>query len=175
MLFSGPTEYAIRSLSELARRASSRPVLLDDLVAGTDMPREFTAKVLQRLVRAGILKSVRGRGGGFLLARPDHEITMMHIVEALDGAEAVQCCVVGMETCCDEVPCAQHDLFKPIRQRLKDYLNTTTLADLAASLKAKQLEQQRAGEEKPANGKVVIADEHKSDEPAVTAAGSGKS
>jgi Rrf2 family protein len=155
MLFSGPTEYAIRSLSELARRASSRPVLLDDLVAGTDMPREFTAKVLQRLVRAGILKSVRGRGGGFLLGRPAHEITMMHIVEVLDGAEAVQCCVVGMESCCDEVPCAQHDLFKPIRQRLKDYLNTTTLADLAASLKAKQLEQQRNNAEQVPSGDKV--------------------
>jgi Rrf2 family protein len=143
MLFSGPTEYAIRSLTELARRASVRPVLLDDLVAGTDMPREFTAKVLQRLVRAGILHSFRGRGGGFTLARPAHEISMMNIVEALDGAEAVQCCVVGMEMCRDDVPCAQHDLFKPIRQRLKDYLNTTTLADLAASLKAKQAEQQR--------------------------------
>jgi DNA-binding IscR family transcriptional regulator len=43
-----------------------------------------------------------------------------------------------MEACNDHMPCPQHDLYKPIRQRLKAYVQTTTLADLAASLKAKQ-------------------------------------
>ena len=47
-------------------------------------------------------------------------------------------CVVGFDKCNDHMPCAQHDLYKPIRQRLKDYLKTTTLADLAASLRSKQ-------------------------------------
>jgi DNA-binding IscR family transcriptional regulator len=46
--------------------------------------------------------------------------------------------VVGLERCNDQMPCPQHDLYKPIRQRLKDYLNTTTVADMASSLKAKQ-------------------------------------
>jgi len=52
-------------------------------------------------------------------------------------------CVVGLERCNDQMPCPQHDLYKPIRQRLKAYMQTTTLADLAASLQAKQAWQAR--------------------------------
>jgi Rrf2 family protein len=138
MIHSSSTEYAIRGLSELACRQTERPVLLVDLVKGTDLPRDFLAKVFQRLVHARLLKSAKGRGGGFSLARPAHEISIMNIVEAIDGPLLLDGCVVGMERCTDHMPCPQHDLYKPIRQRLKDYLQTTTLADLAASLRAKQ-------------------------------------
>ena len=139
MIFSSATEYAIRGMSELACRSdgSGKPVMLDQLVEGTDIPRDFLAKIFQRIVRAGILRSHKGRGGGFSLARPDHEITIMQIVEAIEGSDAFDGCVVGMEACNDHMPCPQHDLYKPIRQRLKAYVQTTTLADLAASLKAK--------------------------------------
>lgn len=138
MIFSNPTEYALRGLSELAIRGEDKPVMLDELVTGTDLPRDFLAKVFQKLVRGGVLKSAKGRGGGFRLARPAHEITLIHVVEAIDGPQTLDQCVVGLERCNDQMPCPQHDLYKPIRQRLKDYLTTTTLADLAASLKAKQ-------------------------------------
>ncbi|MGH7178491.1 MAG: RrF2 family transcriptional regulator [Tepidisphaeraceae bacterium] len=138
MIFSTTTEYAIRGLAELASRSGSGSVLLDRLVEGTDLPRDFLAKVFQRLVRAGLLRSVKGRGGGFSLARPGHEITLMQILEAIEGPQRMDDCVVGLDLCNDHLPCPQHDLYKPIRQRLKDYLNTTTLADLSASLKAKR-------------------------------------
>lgn len=138
MIYSNATEYAIRGLSELASRGSNERVMLDDVVEGTSLPRDFMAKIFQKLVRAGVLRSTKGRGGGFALARAAHEISLMHIVEAIDGEQAYDRCVVGLERCNDTMPCPQHDLYKPIRQRLKDYLNTTTVADLSASLKAKQ-------------------------------------
>jgi len=139
MIFTSTTEYAIRGMSELASRSTGGSVLLDQLVAGTDLPRDFMAKIFQRLVKAGLLRSAKGRGGGFTLARPAHEITLMHIVEAIEGPQRLDQCVVGLEKCSDVMPCPQHDLYKPLRQRLKDYLNTTTLADLAASLKSKPI------------------------------------
>lgn len=138
MIYSTAVEYAIRGVAELAARAGTGRLLLDDLVAGTGLPRDFVAKVFQKLVHADVLLSAKGRGGGFSLARPAHEITLMHIVEAVEGPQAYDRCVVGFERCNDNMPCAQHDLYKPIRQRIKDYLNTTTAADLAASLRAKQ-------------------------------------
>jgi Rrf2 family iron-sulfur cluster assembly transcriptional regulator len=141
MIYSAATEYAMRGLSELALRGTgdpNQPVMLDALVAGTDLPRDFLAKIFQKLVRAGILTSAKGRGGGFALAKPDHEITLSDIVEAIEGPQPFDRCVVGLEACNDHMPCPQHDLYKPIRQRLKAYMQTTTLADLAASLKSKQ-------------------------------------
>jgi len=138
MIFSNTTEYAIRGMSELAGRSSGESVLLDQLVSGTNLPRDFMAKIFQKLVRAKLLTSAKGRGGGFALARPAHQITLLNIVEAIDGPQPLDSCVVGLERCNDDMPCPQHDLYKPIRQRLKDYMTTTTLADLASSLKSKQ-------------------------------------
>ena len=138
MIFSSATEYAIRGVSELAARNVGGTVLLDELVAGTGLPRDFVAKIFQKLVRAGVLRSAKGRNGGFALARPAHEISLMEIVEAVEGPQLMDACVVGLERCNDHMPCAQHDLYKPIRQRLTDYLRTTTLADMAASLRSKQ-------------------------------------
>ena len=154
MIFSSPTEYAIRGVAELAARGVGR-VLLDDVVAGTALPRDFMAKVFQKLVHAGVLRSAKGRGGGFALARPAHEITLMQVVEAIDGPQTHDRCVIGFAKCSDEMPCAQHDLYKPIRQRIKDYLTTTTAADLAASLRAKQAWQRlrvAAGASAPSTG-----------------------
>jgi len=143
MIFSSAAEYAIRGVAELAARSPSSRVQLDDIVAGTGLPRDFMAKVFQKLVHGGVLRSAKGRGGGFSLARPPHEITLLQTVEAVEGPQAYDPCVVGLEKCNDQMPCAQHDLYKPIRQRLKDYLRTTTLADLAASLRSKQVWRQQ--------------------------------
>lgn len=116
--------------------------MLDDLIAGSELPRDFMAKIFQRLVHAGLLASSRGRKGGFCLAKPAHEITILDIVNSLEEPDHMDRCVVGMAVCDDHVPCPQHDLYKPIRQRLKDYLSTTTLADLASSLRSKPSWQQ---------------------------------
>lgn len=148
MIFSNPSEYAIRALSELVlmgqeaaatgtgRRAGF--VMLDKLTDQASLPREFLAKIFRQLVEAGLLASAKGPGGGFALARPAHEISILQIIEAVDGGHQIDGCVVGLAKCNDQVPCPQHDLFKPIRQRLRAYLSTTTLADTAASLKEKK-------------------------------------
>jgi Rrf2 family transcriptional regulator, iron-sulfur cluster assembly transcription factor len=138
MIFTNATEYAIRGLAELSGRSTGGNMLLDQLVTGTDLPRDFMAKIFQKLVRGGILVSAKGRGGGFALARPAHQISLMQVVESMEGPQLLDRCVVGLDKCNDSMPCPQHDLYKPIRQRLKDYLNTTSVADLASSLKAKQ-------------------------------------
>lgn len=147
MIFSNPAEYAIRALSELvlvsqdpSNSSARKPgyVMLDKLIENASLPREFLAKIFRQLVEAGILSSAKGPGGGFALARPPHEITLLNIIEAVDGNNQTDACVVGLTRCDDTTPCPQHDLFKPIRQRLKAYLITTTLADTATSLKEKR-------------------------------------
>ena len=151
MFFSNAVEYAMRGLSELALHPGtadgSRSVLMDELVRGTDLPRDFLAKIFQKLVKAGLLRSSKGRGGGFAFARPAHEVSLMQILEAIEGPNRMDCCVVGLEKCTDYMPCPQHDLYKPIRQRLKDYLNTTTVADLASSLRAKKQQRQQGAQQ----------------------------
>jgi Rrf2 family transcriptional regulator, iron-sulfur cluster assembly transcription factor len=147
VIFSNPSEYAIRALSELVIMSqesipgsSRRPgyVMLDRLTEQANLPREFLAKIFRQLVEGGILTSAKGPGGGFALARPAHEISLLNVIEIVDGGHQIDNCVVGLARCNDHMPCPQHDLFKPIRQRLRAYLSTTTLADTAASLKEKK-------------------------------------
>jgi Rrf2 family protein len=151
VIFSNPTEYAIRALSELVlmtEGVEDEPssgggrgrnyVMLNNLVERTTLPREFMAKIFRQLVEGGVLTSAKGPGGGFTLARAAKEISLLDIIEAVDGASPVEGCVVGLARCNDAMPCPQHELFKPIRQRLRSYLSNTTLADTASSLKAKK-------------------------------------
>jgi Rrf2 family protein len=136
MMFTSATEHALRALSEMAARGAAGRVMVEDLAARVDVPRDFLAKIFQRLARAGVLASTKGRGGGFTLARPAHAISLMDVVAALEGPGSMDRCVVGMSPCDDRAACPLHDLFRPIRQRLKDYLATTTLADLGAALRS---------------------------------------
>jgi Rrf2 family protein len=148
VIFSNPAEYAIRALSELvimSQDASPNPtsrragfVMLDKLTEQASLPREFLAKIFRQLVEGGILTSAKGPGGGFALARPAHDVSLLNVIEAIDGGSQIDGCVVGLARCNDHMPCPQHDLFKPIRQRLRAYLSTTTLADTAASLREKK-------------------------------------
>src|SRR5665213_3808615 len=82
MFHSTMTQYAIRGLAELAARAGDQTMMVEQLAAGAALPPDFLAKIFQKLTKAGILKSTRGRGGGFALMRPTHEITLMQIVRA---------------------------------------------------------------------------------------------
>jgi Rrf2 family transcriptional regulator, iron-sulfur cluster assembly transcription factor len=138
MIFTTTTEYAIRGVAELAARSHHDPVLLAELVEGTDLPREFLAKVFQRLVKAGVLHSAKGRGGGFSFARPPSEISLMDILVSLEGQQHFGGCVVGLDRCNDQMPCPQHEIYKPVRHRLRDYLTTTTVAELGDALNEKK-------------------------------------
>ena len=147
MIFSNPSEYAIRALSELVLMSQDAPVggsrragfvMLDKLTEDANLPREFLAKIFRQLVEGGVLTSAKGPGGGFALARPPHEISLLNVIDIVDGGHQLDGCVVGLARCNDQMSCPQHDLFKPIRQRLRAYLSTTTLADTGASLKEKK-------------------------------------
>ncbi len=157
MIFTTTTEYAIRGLSELAMRSEHDPVLLADLVQGTDLPKEFLAKVFQRLVKAGLLNSAKGRGGGFSLARSASEISMMDVLVALEGQQHFGGCVLGLDRCNDQMPCPQHELYKPVRHRLRDYLTSTSVADLAIALREKKLVMTRGAGEPGSRAESLIA------------------
>ncbi len=135
MLYSVGCEYGIRALSKLATEAKAGEYrLLQEIVDGIDVPRHFLGKVFQSLVRANVLKSAKGRGGGYALAWPPEEIRLREIVEAIDGVARTSRCVLGLAECDESQPCPQHDQWTPIKKQIDDLLDNTTLADLAEAL-----------------------------------------
>jgi len=109
-----------------------------EIAEAENLPAPFLAKLLQQLARSGVLVSVKGPKGGFGLARPPQEISLMEVVSAVDGEEGFKRCAVGLAECTDETPCPLHDTWKPLRLQILDYMSGRSLADLAEAMDAKK-------------------------------------
>jgi len=138
MLYSRTCEHAIRALAYLAARPVGDLCLVDEIAEAEEMPRPFTSKILRDLVRAGLLTSSRGPGGGYALARDPSEISLLEIQQIMDGDGNLDRCAVGLAACNEFAPCPLHDEFMPLRQAIRKYLVETTLAEMSGALKRKK-------------------------------------
>jgi Rrf2 family protein len=88
-------EYALRAVVHLAKEAPEGRTT-DQIARATRVPRAYLSKVLQALVRAGIVKSQRGLGGGITLVRPPEELTILEVVNAVDPIVRIRTCPLGL-------------------------------------------------------------------------------
>jgi len=132
MIYSKPCMHGLRAVLYIAARNIDSPVRGEDIAKEEDLPQPFLSKILKILSSRNILHSVRGPGGGFRLARPATEISLLDIVEAIDGLTQFEECALGWKTCQDDNPCPLHDSWKQMRTGLRDYLGRSTVADLVA-------------------------------------------
>ena len=123
-------EYGVLGLLNLSRRAHGARVMIEEVSREENIPRNFLAKIFQSLARAGLVRSLRGSGGGFLLARQPSEITVLEIIEAIEGKIALQRCLKEVPTCDHMGGCALCGIFEQAQDRVKEVFTQTTLADL---------------------------------------------
>ena len=128
MIFSTATGYALQALAALPGDGSYR--LAKNLAESLNLPGPYLAKILQNLVQAGILESVRGPRGGFRLARPSSEITVGEVVAALEGPGSLDGCVMGFPNCGPENPCPMHGAWSQVKAQMGDSMTQATLRDL---------------------------------------------
>jgi Rrf2 family protein len=136
MIYSTSTKYAVMALIELATRQDDRPVQIKEISETTGIPRHFLAKLVQTLVKADILSSSKGRGGGLRFARPPSQISLAEVVRAIDGEGALQSCIFGLQRCDGTRNCPIHPMWGPIREQIISFLENTTVADLAANMRS---------------------------------------
>ncbi len=131
MNISMKSRYAVRALVELARieqSRSGRPVRLGDIAERRDMPLQFLEQVFAALRRAGVVRSRRGASGGYSLARPADDITVLQVVAALDGVPSPAECTQGR---CDQVDtCGASSVWIEAKQALEQVLDGTSIGDL---------------------------------------------
>ena len=125
-------------MTHLASFEPGQRVLARDVSAHEKIPGPFLGKIFQTLVRAGLLTSSKGPGGGFALARRPDEIALLDIYQAIDGTTYLDACAVGLARCSDDTPCPLHDRWKPIRERIRMYLQSTSLKDMAEATAKKR-------------------------------------
>jgi Rrf2 family transcriptional regulator, nitric oxide-sensitive transcriptional repressor len=128
-MISHAAEYALRAMLLLASRGGE-PLTTSQLAAQARIPGGYLAKVLQVLVRAGLVSSQRGVNGGFVLGRPAVGLTLMDIVRAVDPSHRIRCCPLGIP---------EHVSLCPLHRRIdaavaaaEAELRGTTLSDLVA-------------------------------------------
>jgi Rrf2 family transcriptional regulator, iron-sulfur cluster assembly transcription factor len=123
-------EYGVLGLMALAKRAHGSVVMIDEVSREEDIPKSFLAKIFQNLARAGLVHSVRGTGGGFALAKSTTEISVLDIIEAIEGPIALQRCLEEKPECNHLPGCALCGLFSEAQDRLKETFAQTSLAEL---------------------------------------------
>ena len=130
------SDYALIALRHLAtegRQAEGAPVAASarELAERFDIPVELLAKVLQKLVRAGLLVSHQGIRGGYVLARPAADISVADIIVAVDGPLTVTACSDDDQTCDQYLKCNVRDPLWRLKDRIVETLTSCSLAELA--------------------------------------------
>jgi Rrf2 family protein len=126
-------EYAIRGIVYLAGQPTDSVCLLNDIASAVDVPATFLAKIFQQFSKIGLVKSFRGTGGGFVLARAPDKITLLEVVEAVEGKIIPNRCVAGSEECERAVSCKVHPVWQRVQSQVRDVLAAVTLKDLVGT------------------------------------------
>ena len=132
-MISRTSGYALEALLVIARVEGTGMTRAAQLAADLGIPANYLSKILNALVRARILRSVRGPSGGFRLARPTEQVSILDAVKVFEETGSTRQCMLGRGDCTDENACPMHERWKAVSAPAFAYLRETTLADLIAA------------------------------------------
>jgi Rrf2 family protein len=129
---SAKSDYAIRAMSVLAMQPAGEAARAEDVAVAQDIPLNFLLGILRELRNAHLVRSVRGREGGYLLSRPAAEISLADVIRAVDGPLANVRDMSLAELSYEGSAEALKDVWMAVRGSLREVLENVTFADLAA-------------------------------------------
>jgi Rrf2 family protein len=129
-------DYALMAVRHLALKSGPSSASAREIAEQYDIPIELMAKVLQRLVRAGLLISTQGTRGGYTLGRPAASISVADVIQAIDGPFTVTACSTEKNDCEQYSKCSIRDPLWQIRERIAVTLGTVSIAEMAAESEA---------------------------------------
>lgn len=125
-LLSQGSQYAISAVIALSRQPEGTTISAADLAKPLNCPAAYLSQILSKLKPSGILDSRRGLNGGVYLARRPGEITLLEVIEAIDGTDFFSKCFLGIEGCGNIEPCPFHKFWSRERDKIQDWLSQTT-------------------------------------------------
>jgi Rrf2 family iron-sulfur cluster assembly transcriptional regulator len=123
-------DYAIRGMVYLAMKPMDQMSLISEMASDIDVSQTLLAKIFQNFSKLGLVKSYRGVGGGFLLGRPAEEISLLSIVEAVEGPIVLNRCLLRPGTCDRDAGCTVHPVWKEVQEKMREILGNVTLKHL---------------------------------------------
>jgi FeS assembly SUF system regulator len=125
-------DYALMAMKHLAQKPGAPSTSAREIAEQYDIPIELLAKVLQRLVRTGLLVSTQGTRGGYTLSRASAAISVADVIQAIDGPLTVTACSTEKNTCEQYSKCNIRGPLWQIRERIAVTLDTVSIAEIAA-------------------------------------------
>jgi len=125
-------EYAVRCILYLAVQERTKVVSRREIAEAMDIPFQFLGKVAQQLAKAGVIEIRQGAQGGFRLLPAPAEISLLTVVEAIDGEIFLNDCLLNPESCSRVGACGVHRVWSEARRRLRESLDSVTFDQLAA-------------------------------------------
>ena len=129
MVLTRSADYALRALIHLAQASSDQPVPLDAIVQAQRVPSALLSKILQTLVRSGLVSSRKGYGGGYLLLADPAKVTLLAVIELIDGPFTLFECLVDEDFCELCGNCKLRQNFMDTQSAMVGILSNTTVAD----------------------------------------------
>ncbi len=123
------TDYAIRCVLYLSKK-KDQPIVVDEIANEMSIPKSFLSKIVQKLSRADILESFRGVKGGFKLSRKPAEISLLDVIDAMQGCAASNKCAVDKAQCNLSCTCIVHPVWIMLRKQTEDYLRRINFENL---------------------------------------------
>jgi len=127
MKLSTRARYGVRLMVALAFNYDKGPVFLKDVAKGENISEKYLSLIIIPLRRTGLVNSIRGAHGGYLLAKDPSQITMKEIIDVLEGDCSLVDCVRNPSTCPRVTICASHDIWEIIGGKISETLNSVTL------------------------------------------------
>lgn len=138
MRLSTRAQYAVRAMVDLALHCQGAPVSLKEIAQREDIPLNYLEQLFNRLRRGKIVESVRGPGGGYLLARESSEILVGEIVATVEEPlNPVSCMDAATGRCSRPAACTTHNVWQKLGERIKTFLDSITLEDLVAEARGR--------------------------------------
>ncbi|MDA0710301.1 MAG: Rrf2 family transcriptional regulator [bacterium] len=134
MLFSKACEYGIRAMLYLASQENDQPMRVREIAEKLKIPIPFLSKIVHSLSRNNLILSQKGPGGGVRLAKPPSQVTMLEVVEVIDGLDLFLACALGIPHCSDAFPCPLHETWSTLRAEIYDMLANRTLDQVVDQL-----------------------------------------
>lgn len=125
-------DYAMRIMVALGQREEGASLTAREISRHTAVPKAFLHKITTDLVKASLVRTSSGTTGGLALARPAASITVLHIVEAVEGPICVNVCLVRPRECPRDLICPAHSMWGRVQAQIIAELQATTVAHLAA-------------------------------------------
>ena len=130
-MFSRSCQYALQAVLYIAVHTQNKKMIgVKEIAKSQNIPLHFLSKILQKMVKGKILNSIKGPNGGFALNILPEKLTLLLIVEIIDGLDVFDLCGFGMKTCSDLSPCPIHHDYKIVKNKVRQLLVKKTVAQL---------------------------------------------